>query len=58
MVNKTGLYKSCTVCSLKVQHMFIIVVVKDLLLPSKPALCVLVLDTSGLVPDLRGQVWF
>ena len=55
------LYKTCTLlCSLEVQHMFIIVVVKDLLLPPEAALCTLLsLDLPGLPgvpPDLRGQV--
>ena len=47
-------------CSLEVQHMFIIVVVKDLLLPPEAALrALLSLDLPGLPgvpPDLRGQV--
>ena len=52
------MYKDCTssLCSLEVQHMLIIVVVKDLLLPSEATLgrlMSLVLRPPVVSPDLR-----
>ena len=54
-------YKTCTssLCSLEVQHMLIIVIVKDLLLPFKATLgplMSLVLRPPVVPPDLGGKV--